>query len=75
VIFATGLEPAASCVTGGRSKQLNYDSACKTDFSVITALVAGARLAGRLLSAFPYDSLDDASTWRARAVVSSTSTH
>ena len=26
---ATGLEPAASCVTGRRSKQLNYDPELK----------------------------------------------
>ncbi len=30
---ATGLEPAASCVTGRRSNQLNYAPACEsTDF-------------------------------------------
>ena len=28
---ATGLEPAASCVTGRRSNQLNYSTALKTD--------------------------------------------
>ena len=32
----TGLEPATSDVTGRRSNQLNYDSACKQDENFVT---------------------------------------
>ena len=34
---ATGLEPAASCVTGRRSNQLNYAPALKNQFPAVTA--------------------------------------
>ncbi len=34
---ATGLEPAASCVTGRRSNQLNYAPALKNQFPLVSS--------------------------------------
>ena len=39
---ATGLEPAASCVTGRRSNQLNYAPAFKKTSALMTGLAASA---------------------------------
>ena len=40
---ATGLEPAASCVTGRRSNQLNYASALKINFLLLPRIPPAAR--------------------------------
>jgi hypothetical protein len=40
---ATGLEPAASCVTGRRSNQLNYASAFKKTSALMTLATSALR--------------------------------
>ena len=43
VAEATGLEPAASCVTGGRSNQLNYVPAFQTQTSALPTRASSVR--------------------------------